>query len=287
METRRIGTSRSHAAVALGLALAVYSLSFVDTAHAHGPAQERISVLTAVIAREPANADLLIERADLYRETGSLSRALADYNRALRLDPARNVHLGRALVLLQQKHFDDALAAADVSIAREPGEPRAWRVRADALAGLDRDAEAISALDEAIALADPPLPDDYLQRAELLASLDTPRLDDAIAGLDEGLARLGPAVTLQLFAIELERRRRTLDSALARIDQLQDEYDRVETVLVLRGDVLAQAGRRLEADAAYTEALEVIEERLSGRRAAPAEAQLRADVLRKLGADGE
>ena len=242
-------------------------------------------MLNTAIAREPANVDFLVERADLYREIGSLSRALADYDHALRLDPARNVHLGRALVFLQQQRFDDALAATDASIAREPGDARAWRARADALAGLDRDEEAVGALDDAIAVGDPPLPDDYLQRAELLARAS--HLNDAIAGLDEGLARLGPAVTLQLLAIELERRRGTFDSALARIDDLQERYDRVETVLVLRGDVLAQAGRKEEADAAYTDALQVIEERLSNRRAAPAEAQLRADVLRKLGTDGE
>jgi tetratricopeptide (TPR) repeat protein len=285
MKTAWIAASPWRALVILTLAAA--GLSPARVVRAHGPAQERISVLTAAIARDPANLDLMIERADLYRETGNLSRSLADYDRVLRLDPARNVHLGRALVLLQQQRFNDALAAADATIVREPGDPRAWRVRAKTLAGLDRDAEAESALDQAIALADPPLPDDYLQRSELLASLESPRLDDAIAGLDEGLARLGPAVTLQLLAIELERQRGTFDSALARLDDLEDRYDRVETVLVLRGDVLAQAGRKQEADAAYTDALEVIEERLSNRRAAPAETRLRADVLRKLGPDGQ
>ena len=275
-----------HGLVILTLAAAV-SLSPGQTVYAHGPAQGRIAALTAAIAGDPANVDLLVERADLYREIGSLSRALADYDRALRLDPTCNVHLGRALVLLERQRFDDALAAADASIVREPGDPRAWRVRAEALVGLDRDPEAVIALDQAIAVADPPLPDDYLQRAKLLASFGASQLDDAIAGLDEGLARLGPAVTLQLFAIELERERRTFDSALARLDDLQDRYDRVEAVLVLRGDVLAQAGRKQEADAAYTDALQVIEERLSNKRAAPADTRLRADVLRKLGADEE
>ena len=194
------------------------------------------------------------------------------------------MHLGRALVFLEWKRFDDALAAADASIVREPGNARVWRVRADALAGLNRNAEAVGALDRAIALGDPPVPDDYLTRAELLASLETPRLDDAISGLDEGLTRLGPAVTLQLLAVELERRRGTFDSALARIDDLADGFDRDETVLVLRGDVLAQAGREQEADAVYTEALQLIEEQLSGKRAAPSAMRLRADLLRKLGA---
>jgi len=251
--------------------------------HAHGSANDRIEVLGVAIAREPTHVEFLVERADLYREIGELSHALADYERALRLDPARDsLHLARALTLVEQGDFAEALVSVDTFIDRDPDHPRAWRVRAGALSALHRVADAISSLNCAIALADPPAPEDYLRRAELLASLGPSSLDIAIAGLDDGLEKLGPAVTLQLFAVELERRRGTYDAALTRLDEMQRQYDRVESVLALRGDILAQAGRDQEADAAYTDALQAIEEWLSHGPTTPAARRLKAELLHKL-----
>jgi tetratricopeptide (TPR) repeat protein len=255
---------------------------------AHGVAHERIAALTASIDRTPANMAAVIERADLYREIGEFSLALADYDRALRLDPAwSGAHLGRALVLIERDDFCGALAAADTFLVRAPDVARAWRIRAQALIGLHHAAEAIDALDRAIRLADPPPPDDYIDRARMLASLGDSHLDEAIAGLDAGLTRVGPAVTLQHLAIDLERRRGTFDAALARLDGIRAQYARSEAVLDLRGDILAQAGRRHEAAAAYHDALRAIEERRLQSRTTPASERLHADLLRKLETMGD
>ncbi len=256
-------------------------------AHAHGAPSERIRELTTSIARTPTDVAAIIERADLYREMAEWDHALADYERALALDPARiDIHLGRALVLIEEGAWSEALGAVDVFINQEPSDVRAWRLRARALSGLDRVPEAIDALTLAIDLADPPSPDDYIRRAQLLASLGC-SIDDAIEGLDRGLDRLGGAVTLQHLAIDFERQRGRYDDALARLDRMQPQYARVETILALRGDILTEAGRLFEASAAYSEALLAIEERRLQGRATPATDQLYADLLHKLQATEE
>jgi predicted negative regulator of RcsB-dependent stress response len=103
-----------------------------------------------------------------------------------------------------------------------------------------------------------------------------------VTGLDEGIARLGSAVSLQRLAVELERRNHRYDDALTRLDRMQSQFARTETMLALRGDILTEAGRTLEANAAYTEALHLVEERMAHGRVVPATAQLRTDLMHKL-----
>jgi len=251
--------------------------------HAHGAASERIRELTTAIARTPTDVTAIIERADLYRETGDWNHALADYEHALALDSARiDVHLGRARVLIEKGAWSEALRAIDAFVREEPGDARAWRLLSLSLSGLGRVPEAVDALTLAIDLSDPPSPDDYVRRAQLQASLGRSQIDAAVAGLDEGLDRLGAAVALQHLAIDLERQRGSYDDALTRLDRMQRQYVRAETLLVLRGDILTDAGRPTEASAAYREALLAIEARRSQGRATPATDRLYVELLSKL-----
>jgi predicted negative regulator of RcsB-dependent stress response len=80
-----------------------------------------------------------------------------------------------------------------------------------------------------------------------------------LRGLDEGINKLGPVVTLQLAAIDLELRRKNYDGALARLEQITAQSGRKETWLVKRGEILKLAGRDDEARAAFNAALVAIE----------------------------
>ena len=53
-------------------------------------------------------------------------------------------------------------------------------------------------------------------------------IDEALRGLDEGINQLGPVVTLQLLAIDLELRRKSYDAALTRLDLIAAESERKE-----------------------------------------------------------
>ena len=275
------------AAYILGVVVALSLLSApFRVAHSHGPTEERIAKVTAAIARDPANPDLFVKRATVHREMGAARPALADLDRALEIDAARDdIRTARALVLCDLKNFPAALAAVDDVLARVPGDAIAWSTRGCALAGLGRHSDAVIALDRAITLADPPQLEDYALRARCLTMPGVADLDRAIAGLDEGLARLGPVVSLQVLAIDVERSRGAYDAALARVDAMSAQWDRDESLLALRGDVLAEAGRTLEAQAAYTAALQAVEEREARGRATPATRRLHEELVQRL-ADG-
>ena len=51
-------------------------------------------------------------------------------------------------------------------------------------------------------------------RDRALAAESGDHLDEALRGLDEGIKRLGPIVTLELYAIDLELAHKRYDSAL-------------------------------------------------------------------------
>ena len=103
--------------------------------------------------------------------------------------------------------------------------------------------------------------------------------DEALRGIDEILARLGPVVTLQLTAIDIEVHRGDMDGALRRIDAAMTTTPRNEGWLELRGDILMCAGRAAEARQAYTAALEAMAslppERRATRAVADRERRLR------------
>src|SRR2546423_1821416 len=81
----------------------------------------------------------------------------------------------------------------------------------------------------------------------------------AIAQLDRGLARWPGAWPLVSRALDLERAAGRYDAALARLDALSATSPARPELLAMRGDVLAAAGRRLEAGEAWSIALEVLQ----------------------------
>ena len=85
-------------------------------------------------------------------------------------------------------------------------------------------------------------------------------------GLDEGINKLGPLVTLELAAIDLELRRDNYDAALARLDVITAQSERKEMWLVRRGEILSAAGRSEEAREAFNAALTAIDSLPPARR---------------------
>jgi predicted negative regulator of RcsB-dependent stress response len=103
-----------------------------------------------------------------------------------------------------------------------------------------------------------PDPDYYLERAQAQAAAGPVSVDASLRGLDEGLALLGPVVSLQLAAIDLAVNAKRYDAALARLDRILEHAPRKEEWLARRGDILRAAGRRDEAHLAYQAALSAI-----------------------------
>ena len=240
--------SRSIGAIVLAIALA-------GPAAAHGDLHEQIAAVSAKIARSPNDPDLYLKRAELNRFHEDWTASEADYRRAERLAPTLFlVSLGRGKLYLARGKYAPALAELDKVIAVEPDHVDARVTRARIFALLARGQDAAADFSHAIALADAPEPDWYLERAQALASLAGYNINSALSGLDEGLAKLGPLPVLELYAVELEQVRGQVDAALVRLEIMRVQASRQETWWERIGDVQARAGRSAEAHASYANA---------------------------------
>jgi tetratricopeptide (TPR) repeat protein len=270
---------RGVAAVALAGAIVL----FPHAPSAHDGVEGQIAQITAQLAREPANPGLLLKRGELYRATRQYPQALADLDRAAALDPNLSAaELARARVRLDAGNPRGAAEAASRFLARVPGHADALVVRARARVRLGQVREA--AADFTRALESRPFPDWYVERARAQMASGGDGIGDAIRGLDDGIRRLGPVVTLELEAIDLELRLRRHAAALSRLDRLSAQTPRKESWLARRGTILESAGRIDEARAAYRAALAAASSLPAWTQRAPASAalieRLRNDLTR-------
>lgn len=235
-------------------------------AFAHGDLHEQIETISARILADPGNAQLLFHRAELYRDHEEWALAAADYDRAEKLAPGNVVvRLGRGRLWVAMGKLDAARIEFDAFLSAEPGNTGALADRAKLAQAQVRYADAAADYSAAIEHADPVDAELYLGRAQALAAAG--KVDAAIAGLDEGSAKLGHPPTLGLLAVELERDRGHYALALDRIEQLRAGAARQEAWLERRGDLLQAAGRADEARQAWTDslrALDALPTRLAG-----------------------
>lgn len=253
---------------------------------AHDEPDEQIERLSRKIEGHSIDAELFLARGGLYRMQGHWEAALADFDRAAQLDPhnsAIDFHRGR--LYFEAGTYKAAREILDRFLAEHPADVQALMTRARCLRQLGQPLLAASDYSRALAQIAHPAPVLFLERADALAAAGNQHLDAAIAGLDEGIARLGPVVVLQSRAADLEIQAHRYGAVLGRIDHILSAMPRKERWLARRGDVLEQAGRTDEAHASYAEALVAIE-RLPGHLGkTPAVQELAADLINRLEAD--
>jgi len=241
----------------VGIAVCLALLS--SLAQAHEGLHEQILAITAKIKRDPKNASLYLQRGELHRLHRDWTQAAADYDRAARLRPdLQIVDLARGKMLFESGRFKRARLVLDRFLSRQPDHYEGLITRARVLSRIGFRDDAVKDFTQALARSAVPDPDLYIERAHVTAE-DEKRIDEALNGLDEGMKRLGPLVTLLLPAIDLELRRHDYDAALARLESVTSQSERKETWLVRRGEIFGLAGRQEEARAAFNAALAAIE----------------------------
>ncbi|MBL9187405.1 MAG: hypothetical protein JNK23_08015 [Opitutaceae bacterium] len=254
---------RTLAALLLGVALL----------RAHPEIEEALTRLSTAIAAQPGNAELYLQRGELYSRHEDWVSAEANFLLAAELSP-RLPRLAQARGALELAAGRPAAAVSllDTALALDPADTAALVLRARAHRALHAPAAALSDLDAAIArLAQPP-PELFIERAGLLPPAE------AIRSLDEGIARLGPVVTLYLRAVALEESLGRIDDAATRLLHLAATSERPEGWHKRRGDLLARAGRATEARTAYTAALAAIAALPEWLRTSPDTARLAAEL---------
>jgi predicted Zn-dependent protease len=258
-------------------------LALSEPALAHGPMHEQIALLDQEIAKSPRKAELYARRGELYRLHGDLDLAHTDFDRAAALDPALDiVDLSRGRLFLDANWPHSAKFVLDRFLNRHTNHVEALIARAQVQLKLGAPLAAADDYSAAIAHAADGKPDLYLERAHALTAAGDPHFAKALQGLDEGIRRLGPLVTLELYAIDLEARLKRYDDALTRLDTVSAQSPRKETWLARRGEILQQAGRPADACAAYRSALASIDALPPSRRNVPAMQELKKRVSEAL-----
>ncbi len=276
---RRRGRGASVAARAAGAALALMPAPvLLPGASAHGELGDRIARVTRRIAEDPGDAVLYLRRGGLHALHRDWAAAEADYRRAAELAPGPGAaDLALGTMFLEADRPGEALHALDRFLVVQPAHAGGLAARARALRRLGRPLDAAadytSAIEAQPAGPKPP-PELYLERADALAAAGDDWIDEALCGLDEGLARLGHPVSLELRAIELEVGAGRFDEALRRIDRAGAGSERRETWLARRAEVLERAGRGAEARREYELALLALDRLEPQRRGTRAMAQL-------------
>lgn len=238
---------------------------------AHADLQLMIDEVSAQIRGQPTNAELYLRRGELHRVHTNWDSAQADFDRALVLNPGLAiVELARGKMFLEAGWPLSAKTALDRFVGRQPNHAEGLATRARILALLDQNLAAADDYTLALAHSVESRPELYLERAQVLVAEGGPHLETALQGLEEGIRKIGPLVTLQLFAIDLEIKLKRFDSALVRLDRVAAQSPRKESWLERRGQILRLAGREPEAREAFQAALTALNSLPESRRRVPA-----------------
>lgn len=255
---------------------------------AHGDMHEQILNATKEVEKNPRDPELYLKRAELQRHHREWDAAQVDLVRAEALTNQWPIlHLARARLFLDAEWFASAKVAADRFLIHEPNNAEACSIRARARVKLGERLAAVQDFTRAITNTARPAPELYIERAQALTAEGGEHLAAALQGLEEGMAALGPLVTLQSLAIDVEVRQKRVDAALARIDRVMAQFPRKETWLTRRGEILLQAGRNKEAAVAFQSALTALDTLPAGRRNVPAMVELEKHIRTSLAASGQ
>ena len=269
--------------VVAGLFLAMI---LVQGSWGHGDRSEHLARLNAKIEAAPGSLHYRLERAEAHRRLGHYEESLADLDRALALSPGNpQVHYLRGLTHFDRREFVAAEASLRRYVESRPESPSGHTALAETLMQQGRHKEAGEEYSLAIATHPTPTPDHYIARAKAYRAAGVEFLDLAAQGLDDAMSSMGPLVTLQRLAIEIELDRGNHTGAIARIDGVLADAPRKETWLVQKGRILASAGKEEDALDAFRLARAALESLPPRLRSSPAMIALGQSITTYLNED--
>ncbi|MDE0038827.1 MAG: tetratricopeptide repeat protein [Gammaproteobacteria bacterium] len=258
----------------------------VAAAWGHGDRHEYLALLDEKIEANPDSVPHLLDRAATHRRLGHFEASLADLDRVVAFSPGnRQVHYLRGLTHLRGGSLPEAEASLRRYLKSEPENAAGHTALAETLTGQGRHVAAAEQYTLAIAAQPVAVPDHYLARANAYRAAGSPYLGIAIKGLDEGMSSIGPLITLQRLAIEIELDRGDHAKAIARVDEVLANAPRKETWLVRKGRILASAGQETAALEAFRSARAAVESLPVRVRSSPAMTALRQTIANYLNKD--
>jgi tetratricopeptide (TPR) repeat protein len=242
------------------LVLLCFALLVPHGARPHGDLHERIAAITAMITADSLNGELYLKRGQLYEQHEEYPEAMADFTKALSLDPDLIAcYLGMAHVYSERGAFDSGLSAANVFLANYPDHPEGLLRHAHLHQAKGKHFDAVSDLEHLVSAAADCRPEYYIELAHALELAYPDSFVAALDALDRGIGRLGFVISLYDEAIVVALRHNDLETALRYTDLIITQMPRKELWLVKKAELLTRSGRTQEALNTYTLALEHIQ----------------------------
>ena len=149
----------------------------------NGEQQSGFWVLRRALEREPVHYSIHMNIAGFYQSRGDTATALQHLNESIQISPDTAEPYARKATLLKQLGFmEDALAALDLSLAKEASNPQRFVDAGDIHRALGQSSNALSRYRQAVDV-DPSYLPGYLKLAELL--IQSSQLGDARQVLDQ------------------------------------------------------------------------------------------------------
>lgn len=220
--------------------------------NAYSPTAEEIA---AIETKPPVTSEDYLRRGIVYGQNRKYDLALADFTKAIELQPDNAIALGaRGLLYTMTHQMDLADRDATAALAIEPSEQNALRVRLAVAQAAGRFNDIISASGAILKVA--PADAYALQiRAEVEGLLK----DNDAALADAGAAlKVNPKLgDLYLLRANIYRRKGDAAAAQREADAAIAALPDNDYVLVAAGKLYAAYGRRADAKAAFDRALKV------------------------------
>jgi tetratricopeptide (TPR) repeat protein len=216
---------------------------------------EALADFDRAIELNPKRAWAIASRGKTYEAMGRYDEALADFDRAIELNPRRAWFVAsRGEIYRLIGRFDDALADFDRAIELDPEYAWAIASRGQAYEAMGRHDEALADFDRAIEL-DPEFAWAVAYRGEIYRRMG--RFDDALADFDHAI-ELDPenAGAMASRGQVYEAMGRD-DDALADFDRAIELNPKYDWAMAQRGQIYQAMGRYTEALADFDRAIEL------------------------------
>lgn len=233
---------------------------------AHLDPSHTLEQLEEHLAATPDDSTLLRQKATLLLSTGNpaLARPIVDH--LLTLHDGQPEDLLLDARTRQAENDTTAPAKASALVAAYPGFAPGWSFLARIEEEQGHRDLAIIALRRTLDLSPHPSPTDVLTCAAWLENRGNN--PEAIAVLDQGLAKIGVLAGFNQKAISLEIKLDRYDAALHRIDVLAARFRPSVELSLQRAAILEKAGRYREAASSYDSALALLNAMPASRKSA-------------------